>query len=81
MALNLKNDMVEQLARELASETGESLTQAVATALEERLQRVRGRSAKIDRQTLARIQAEFAALPRYDERSEKAISDELWGGA
>lgn len=41
MALNIKNQRAERLARELASETSESVTEAVATAVNERLQRVR----------------------------------------
>ena len=37
MALNLKNEETERLARELAARTGESLTVAVTVALQERL--------------------------------------------
>ena len=40
MSLNIKNREAEQLARELASITGESVTQAVAIAVRERLDRV-----------------------------------------
>ena len=39
MALSLKNDETERLARELARQTGESLTLAVTLALKERLER------------------------------------------
>ncbi|HWE68129.1 MAG TPA: type II toxin-antitoxin system VapB family antitoxin [Acidimicrobiales bacterium] len=41
MSLNIKNEQTEQLARELAAETGESLTRAVTVAVSERLDRVR----------------------------------------
>jgi antitoxin VapB len=38
MALTIKDDETERLARELAALTGESLTEAVTTALRERLE-------------------------------------------
>lgn len=41
MALNLKNPAAEQLAQDVARETGESLTEAVTVALRDRLARVR----------------------------------------
>ena len=40
MAVNIKNAETEQLARELAALTGESVTAAVTTALRERLERL-----------------------------------------
>ncbi|MCA9779667.1 MAG: type II toxin-antitoxin system VapB family antitoxin [Candidatus Eremiobacteraeota bacterium] len=40
MALSIKDDEADRLARELASRTGESLTQAVVVSLRERLERV-----------------------------------------
>jgi antitoxin VapB len=39
MALSLKNEETERLARELARTTGESLTEAVTVAIRERLER------------------------------------------
>ena len=39
MALNLKNPETERLAKELASYTGESITEAVTVAIKERLER------------------------------------------
>jgi antitoxin VapB len=41
MSLNIKSDEAHQLTRELARLTGESLTQAVTVAVQERLARVR----------------------------------------
>ncbi|MHB1499928.1 MAG: type II toxin-antitoxin system VapB family antitoxin [Candidatus Dormibacteria bacterium] len=41
MSLNIKNEEATSLARQLASETGESLTHAVTVAVRERLARVR----------------------------------------
>ncbi|MEA2217574.1 MAG: antitoxin VapB [Solirubrobacteraceae bacterium] len=42
MALNIKDVRTDRLVRELAAETGESLTTAVTTAVRERLERLRG---------------------------------------
>jgi antitoxin VapB len=41
MSLNIKNQETTKLIRELADATGESMTQAVTTAVRERLRRVR----------------------------------------
>jgi antitoxin VapB len=41
MGMNIKNPNVERLARELAKETGETITSAIQRALEMRLDRVR----------------------------------------
>ena len=48
MALSIRNPKAEKLARELAAESGETITQAITHALEERLERVRGRSTTPD---------------------------------
>jgi antitoxin VapB len=41
MTMNIKNPHTHELARELAGLTGETVTQAVTVALQERLDRVR----------------------------------------
>jgi len=41
MSLNIKDPKTHKLAQTLARETGENMTRAVATAIEERLARVR----------------------------------------
>lgn len=41
MGLNIKSDEAHRLTRELAELTGESLTQAVTVAVQERLNRIR----------------------------------------
>jgi antitoxin VapB len=61
MGISIKNEQTERLARELARETGESLTTAIRRALEERLDRVEGRRSSADKLALAR-----AALRRVD---------------
>lgn len=59
MALNIKNPLAERLAQTIANETGESLTQAVITALQERLDRRPGGSAT------GRLHAEVAELQAF----------------
>jgi antitoxin VapB len=41
VSLNIKNPEAHKLARSVSRETGESLTEAVTTALRERLERLR----------------------------------------
>ena len=41
MALNIKNTVVERLAQEISEETGESKTQAIRRALEDRRSRLK----------------------------------------
>lgn len=53
MALNIKNDAVERLAAEVARLAGETKTEAVRRALEERRQRLAYRVSDTDR--LARM--------------------------
>jgi antitoxin VapB len=55
MALNIKNGEAEELARQLAAATGESLTGAVTSALRERLARVTGDAEHAER--AARLRA------------------------
>ena len=63
MALNIKDDGTDRLVRELAAETGESLTTAVTVAVRERLERLRG---AVPREQRAR------ALTGIAERSAEA---------
>lgn len=48
MSLNIKSDEAHRLTRELARLTGESLTEAVTTAVRERLDRVRRGDATVE---------------------------------
>jgi len=62
MALNIKHPEADRLARALARATGESLTDAVLTAIKERLQREMGRADREAlRQDLLRIQRHYTA--------------------
>jgi antitoxin VapB len=62
MALNIKSATAEQLARELASVTGVSITQAVTDALEAQLERARGGRRHVDMEEVRAIQTEGAKL-------------------
>jgi antitoxin VapB len=73
MALSIKSDRADRLARELADLTGESITDAVVVALEERLaaERRRRRSAH----GVDDIVERFSRLAILDDRS----ADEILG--
>ena len=72
MALSIKTEEADRLARELAAATGESLTEAVTVAIRERLFRLRAdKDAYIER--VRRLQAEFAAATIIDTRSDDEI--------
>ena len=55
MALNLKNAEVERLASDVARLAGESKTEAIRRALEERKRRLTGRSTAERRQRILRL--------------------------
>ena len=73
MALSIKSDEADRLARELAAETGETLTETVETALRERLDREHARHAPSTRTRLERLAADVAALPVSDGRTAEEI--------
>ena len=78
MALSIKTDEADQLARTLASLTGETMTQAVTNALRERLERVRARRHASDDlpERLAALAERLGA--GYDRRP---VSREEWDAA
>jgi antitoxin VapB len=75
MALSLKDKETDSLARQVASLTGETLTEAVRTALAQRLRRERlkrGRPANLA-DALEAIARRGDALPVPDARSADEI--------
>lgn len=72
MALSIKTDEADQLARELAAATHESITQAVTTALRERLERVRRTPADLETR-IERVVADYRSTPLADGRSPDEI--------
>jgi antitoxin VapB len=75
MALSLKHPEADRLARELADSTGEGITEAVITALRERLARLkkRRRSGRPLSEELRAIGERVAAMPVLDSRSPDEI--------
>jgi len=74
MALRIENERTEKLAQELVRRTGESLEEAVAIALEERLTRIEQPPRRNpDPQTVHALLARFRALPDLDSRSHEEI--------
>ena len=74
MALSIKDEKADRLARELARRTGESITEAVTRALEERLRRVapQKRDARLLRE-LNELAKQSAALAGEDRRTPEEI--------
>ena len=70
MVLSIKSAQADQLARELAEMTGETITEAVVTSLEARLalERLRQRE-----RSLHDIVERFRRLPVLDERRDDDI--------
>jgi antitoxin VapB len=74
MPLSIKHPEADELARELAHTTGQSITAAVMQALREQLKRETGRaSAPRLREELHRISDRCAKLPDYDTRTAEEI--------
>lgn len=74
MALNIKDDTTDKLAREVAERAGETITQAIRIALEERLQRLSGRQrAATQREKVNEILQRIDALPRKTDLTDDEI--------
>ncbi len=73
MALSIKTDDADRLARELAALTHESLTEAVTVALRERLDRIQESQRSDYEVRLQRIIEEYQAHEVVDPRSNDEI--------
>ncbi|MEW9617730.1 type II toxin-antitoxin system VapB family antitoxin [Shinella sp. S4-D37] len=74
MALSIKDPETERLARTLAERTGESITIATRTALEERLRRLGSSVRKAALlEDLAASRRRWSSLPVLDTRSADEI--------
>jgi antitoxin VapB len=83
VALNLKNPEVERLAADVARLAGESKTEAIRRALEERKRRLAGRSVAERRQRVLRL-LERRVWPALDptargRRPSPSEEDEILG--
>jgi antitoxin VapB len=74
MALSIKNPQAEKLAKEVAVESGENMTQAIIHALEERLQRLRRKGAikELEREIMT-ISKRCSNIPDLDPRTPDEI--------
>ena len=84
MALNIKNSQVERLAAEVARLTGESKTEAIRRALEERRNRLKATTTKDTRRTrvIRCLQKSvWTSLPKSQmgRRLSRADEDEILG--
>ena len=77
MGLNIKNEETHKLASQLARITGESMSEAVGTAVRERLDRVRGERGGNLANRLVKIGKECAAHLKEPFRS-RAHGDLLY---
>jgi antitoxin VapB len=73
MALSIKTDEADRLARELAGLTHESLTEAVTVALRERLERVQQERRRDLEGRLRRLIDEYQAIEVEDARTDDEI--------
>ena len=83
MGLNIKKPATEAAIRELAARTGESLTDAVESAVREKLDRIKAARARTGTELLDRLrplQDAVAAERRAnnDTRTSKELMDELY---
>ena len=76
MALSIRNPIAEKLAREVAKQSGESITQAIVHALEDRLERLRGQRTIVETKAeILRISKRCKSLPERDSRKTDEILD------
>jgi antitoxin VapB len=74
MPISIKNPETEELARQLAKETGETITEVIKKSLQDRLQRVRGRRhVRGLPEQVADILQRMDGLPTLDGRAEEEI--------
>jgi antitoxin VapB len=74
MALSIKSIETERLARQVAEQTGDSLTGAIQKALEERLERLKSqRKSQIVLDQLRDILQRVDRLPILDRRTPEEI--------
>jgi len=74
MALSIRNPRAEKLARQVADEAGESLTEAIIQALDERLERLKERRSTTNvAEEIMKISLRCRALPEKDQRSAEEI--------
>ena len=75
MGVFIKKPEAEAKIRELAARTGETITDAIERAVDDRLAKLGGppRKGRVDRKKLAELLAYFDSLPVDDPRSPNEI--------
>ena len=73
MAISIKDPETDRLARALAAATGESLTDAIRTALRDRLERESNRARRGVGVDVRRVQERLAQLPVLDPRAPNQL--------
>jgi antitoxin VapB len=74
MPLSIKNAATERLARQVADETGESITEAIQRSLEERWERLKARRrGRVLTRQIEDLLRRVDALPTLDPRSPDEI--------
>jgi antitoxin VapB len=74
MPLSIHNPKAEKLARELAAKTGETITQTIITALEDRMVRMQGKKAPMDlAEEIMKISERCSRIPDKDPRNAEQI--------
>lgn len=76
MGVFIKKPQAEAKIRELAARTGETLTEAIERAVDDRLAKLgpaQPRKGRVDRKKLAEVLAYFDSLPVDDPRSPDEI--------
>ena len=78
MAMNIKSERAQKVARQLADRTGESLTTAITVAVEERLARIEAGDSSRARDLVDQLMAIGAdAAPRWSEPYRSTDHGEL----
>jgi len=81
MALHIRSDHVDALARKVAEKTGETLTDAIKTALAERLERLESRDRNAEEavvRDILEIASRMSPEFRNDKRTSREMIDELY---
>jgi antitoxin VapB len=73
MAILIKDPETDRIVRELAARTGETLTEAVRKAAEERTRSLQGMAGRVDRAKLANLLAEVRNYTIVDARPADEI--------
>jgi len=81
VALHIKSEQVDLLARKVAKKTGETITEAISVALAERLARLQNQTRDNEEELLRDVRAITARVSskfRNDKRTARELIDALY---